>query len=196
MQKMKDHLYAPPPRHKAIETIRDALVKAGKADPSNKRRFLTPKEADKLMEKWRDCKNANEFIALAKLRQCTALSLHYFEKVRDEDPTCNYKIQQYIRDEASLLIGMVRDLLRKQELSVGIGWPSRHGLTPAEVDRMVHAYVELSKVTDRRTGFIDYDQCDMYWLLMRRFYPGSKQRIQPIAFSDGRQGRLDAWVDF
>lgn len=103
MQKMKDHLYAPPPRHKAIETIRDALVKAGKADPSNKRRFLTPKEADKLMAKWRDCKNANEFIALAKLRQCTALSLHYFEKVRDEDPTCNYKIQQYIRDEASLL---------------------------------------------------------------------------------------------
>lgn len=63
-------------------------------------------------------------------------------------------------------------------------------------DQLVHAYVEVSKVTDSVFSSINDDQCDMYWLLMRRFYPGDKQRIQPFAYPDGRQGRLDAWVDF
>lgn len=173
MWKMKDHLYDPPPRYRAIEAIHDALVKAGKAHPSNKRRFLTQKEADKLMGKWRDCKNANKFIALAKIRRCNACHFHEFERVRDNDPNCNLTLSEFIIDEALLFISMIRSELRKQDLLFGIDWPQDAYGCP-DVDRLVFAYVELSKVTDRKGGYFDENQCDMYWLLMRRFYPKSK----------------------
>ena len=171
---MKDHLYDPPPRHKAIEAIHDALVKAGKAKPSNKRRFLTPKETEKLMEKWRDCKNANEFTALAKLRRCNALHFHEFERVRDKDPACNLTLSEFILDEAQTFISMIRTYLREQDLSFGIEWP-QGVYSRSEVDRLVFAYVELQKVTDSVGGYFGMNQCDMYWFLMRRFYPKSKQ---------------------
>lgn len=148
MRKKEDHLYDPPPRHRTIEAIHDALVKAGKANPSNKRRFLNPKEADELMEKWRDCKNANEFIALAKLRRCNAYHFHEFERVRDNDPSCNLTLSEFIIDEAQSFISMIRSHLREQDLSFGIEWP-QGASSRSEVDRLVFAYVELIKVTDR-----------------------------------------------
>ena len=150
---MKDHLYDPPPRYRAIEAIHDALVKAGKAHPSNKRRFLTQKEADKLM--------------------ANACHFHEFERVRDNDPNCNLTLSEFIIDEALLFISMIRSELRKQDLLFGIDWPQDAYGCP-DVDRLVFAYVELSKVTDRKGGYFDENQCDMYWLLMRRFYPKSK----------------------
>ncbi|ODM19216.1 hypothetical protein SI65_05833 [Aspergillus cristatus] len=194
---MKDYLYDPPRRHRTIEIIHDTLVRAGKIIPSRQRRFLNPKEAQRLKAQSRKCKHPNEFMALAKMRRCNFWRFREFMKVYYEDPACEQTIEQFIIEEANMCVGQVRDLLRKEELSIGIQWPDRTNIiTRSGADQLVLAYVELSKVTDSVFGSIDNSQCDMYWLLMGRFYPGSKQRIQPIAYTDNRQGRLDAWVDF
>jgi len=65
---MKDHLYDPPRRHRAIEIIHDALVRAGKIILSRQRRFLNRKEAQRLKAQSRKCKHLNE--SMAKMRRC------------------------------------------------------------------------------------------------------------------------------
>lgn len=80
----RDYLYAQPIRIKPIEAIRIALVKYGALKPSDKRRFLTPKEAQKLKAKWRSCKNVREFIALSKLRPRHALRLELFMDIHQK----------------------------------------------------------------------------------------------------------------
>lgn len=119
-QKMKDYLYAPPRRYRTIEIIHDALVKAGKIKPSRQRRFLSPKEAQKLKTEWRECKHVSKFLALAKLRRCNFLNYQYFMNVYEEDPACDMTIQDYIIQETRCCMHGVRELLREKEMSFGV----------------------------------------------------------------------------
>ena len=191
----RDYMYSAPPRNKAIEAVRDVLSKVRLAKPDDRPRFLTPDEVRKLKENWRKCRNMDEFVALAKLRPLFAKRLKLFMKSHDEDG--DQTLVEYIEHEASMCINWVRDLLRKEEMSFGIRWASHVSvLAPFQVDEFVHLFVELSKITDNFSGFPDPERCDEYFVILRRMWPQSKQRVQPIVFPDRPQGRLDAWVDY
>lgn len=51
-----------------------------------------------------------------------------------------------------------------------------------ELDLLVLAYVEMSKVTDKRNGFPDDSQCDMYWFIMRRFFSREQTANPAVRF--------------
>lgn len=191
----RDHIYSAPPRNRAIEAVRDVLEKVRLLKPDDRPRFLTPDEVRRLKENWRKCRNMDEFVALAKLRPLFAKRLRLFMKFHEEEEDGDTLVE-YVEHEASMCINSVRDLLRKEEMSFGIRWASHVSvLAPFQVDEFVHLFVELSKVTDNYSGFPDPKRCDEYFVILRRMWPQSKQRVQPITFP-GPQGRLDAWVDY
>lgn len=113
-------LYAPPRRNRTLEAIRDAFVRAGIAKPSNKRRFFNPQETEKLKQKWRQCKAAQEFIILAKLRPRTALMVErdMEEFKRGRGPSR----ESFITDEACRYMIHVRGILQDEGLLAGIDW--------------------------------------------------------------------------
>lgn len=109
-------------------------------------------------------------------------------KVYYEDPACD-PINEYILLQSHLLVGLLRDLLRKKRMSCGIQWPKFNlNVNASGTDNLVLAYAKLTKVTDQRSAFINENQCDMYWLLLRRFFPGPM-----VVDVDGRFVDPDDW---
>lgn len=152
-------------------------------------RFFTKEEASEFLDKWREFKTMKELSEFARLPPKTTRRLRHYSENN------GMEVSEYIMYESSIYLDKVRDLLRKKEMAFGIKWhPHLSVCTDVHVDRMELAFFELAKVSDRPRG-PDPEKYDEYFILLRRYWPASKTRVQCIVYESRPPARMDAWFD-